>query len=97
MTTRRYEQGRVNYKISPHVEKVEQVIQRVQGASNAQVPIMEEANYVAVVPPDITNGEIRYALLTLTRVITTHVARDVEPRVNALDVTMTSRLGDFVI
>ena len=63
MTTRRYEQGRVNYKISPHVENVEQVIQRVQGASNAQVPIMEEANYVAVVPPDMTNGEIRESLL----------------------------------
>lgn len=62
-----------------------------------QVCIKYQVNEVAVVPPDITNGEIRYALLTLTRVITTHVARDVEPRVNALDVTMTSRLGDFVI
>ena len=28
--------------------------------------------------------------------MTTHVTRDVAPRVNALEITMTSRLRDFV-
>ena len=49
-----------------------------------------------VVRLDMTNGDIRKDLLALARVITTHVSRDVVPKVKALDSTMNSRLGYFV-
>ena len=49
-----------------------------------------------MVPLDMTNGEIREALLALARAMTTHVNRGVEPRVSFLESTMTSRLRDFV-
>ena len=55
-----------------------------------------QGNEVSVVPPDMTNGEIMEALFALAQVITTHVTRGVEPIVDALGSTMTSRLGYFV-
>ncbi|TMW96390.1 hypothetical protein EJD97_007451 [Solanum chilense] len=55
-----------------------------------------QGNELSVVPRDMTNVEIREDLLALDRFITTHVNRGVEPRVNALDSTMISRLGDFI-
>ena len=61
-----------------------------------QVPIVGEGNDVLMVPIDMTNGDIRESLLSLARSIITHVNRVVEPRVNAFESTMTSRLIDFV-
>ncbi len=49
-----------------------------------------------MVTPDMTNGEIKEALLDLTRAMTTHVNSGVEPRVDVLESTMTYRLWDFV-
>ena len=46
-------------------------------------------------PPDMTNGEIRENLIALARPMTTHVNRDVRPRVS-LKSTMTLRLRDFM-
>ncbi|TMX03945.1 hypothetical protein EJD97_012851 [Solanum chilense] len=61
-----------------------------------QIPIGGEGNEVPAVPPDMTKGEIREDILTLTRAFTTHVTRYIGPRMNALENTMTSRLRDFV-
>ena len=61
-----------------------------------QVPLGGEGNEDTVVPPDMTNRQIREALLSLVRTMTTHVNRGIEPMVNAIESTMTSRLRDFV-
>ncbi|TMX04190.1 hypothetical protein EJD97_010881, partial [Solanum chilense] len=66
-----------------------------QGDKNNQVPIMEEGNEVLVVLLKMANGEIREALLTLARAMTTQVNRDIGLRVNAMESTMTSRFRDF--
>ena len=55
-----------------------------------------EGNEVPMVPPKMTNGEIIEALLALARAMTTHVNRGDEPRVNAMESTMNSRLREFV-
>ena len=47
-------------------------------------------------PLEMTNREIREALLVLARTITTHVNKGIEHRLNAIDSTMNSRLRDFV-
>ena len=52
-----------------------------------------QGNEVPVVPPHMTNGEIREAILALARVITTHVTMGVEPRGDDLGSTLTSRLA----
>ena len=44
----------------------------------------------------MTNGEVRESLLTLARVLTTHVTRGIDPRVNVVEITMTSTLRDFM-
>ena len=49
-----------------------------------------------MVPPKMTNGEVREALLALAQAMTTHVNRGIEPRVNVVESTMTSILRDFV-
>ena len=49
-----------------------------------------------MVPPDMTNGDIRKAQLALARAMTTYVNRGIEPRVNGRESTMTSRLREFV-
>ncbi|TMW95587.1 hypothetical protein EJD97_008631 [Solanum chilense] len=90
MTARRLEEGKVNEEIPPQVEQV------LQGARNTQVPIVEGGNDVPVVPLEMTNGEIRETLLALALAITTYVNRCVDPRVNAMESTMTSRLRYFV-
>lgn len=46
-------------------------------------PIVEEGNDVPVVPPGMTNVDIR-ELLYLARAMTTHVNRGVEPRTKAM-------------
>lgn len=49
-----------------------------------------------MVPRDMTNGNIRDAIIDLARVMTAQVNMDVEPKVNAFESTMTSRLKDFM-
>ena len=85
--SRRVEENDVNEEIPPQVEHV---------AQGDEVPIGGQGNDVLVVPPKMTNGEIREALLTLARDLTTHVNMDVAPRVNVVENTMASRLRDFV-
>ena len=58
---------------------------------------VDQGNEVPLVPPDMNNREIREATLTLARAMTTHVTRDIGPKVNALESTMTSSLRDFVM
>lgn len=53
---------------------------------------MHGGNEVLMVPLDMTNAEIREVVLVLSRVMTTHVNRGIEPRLNALEITMNSRL-----
>ena len=67
--------------------------QRLQGD---QVPIGNQDNEVPVVPPAMTNEEIRAAFLTLAHAMTAQANRDVGPRVNANESTAASRLRDFV-
>ena len=57
---------------------------------------MGGGNEVPVIFSDMTNGEIREDLLALALAMTTHVNRGIEPRVNVLESTMTSRLRDSV-
>ena len=44
----------------------------------------------------MNNGDIKEALLTLTRALITHVNMGVEPRVNVVESSMTSILRDFM-
>lgn len=44
----------------------------------------------------ISNGEIREALLTLARAMTTQVNNGIGPRVNAWEISITSILSDFM-
>ena len=44
----------------------------------------------------MTNRDIRDALPTLARAVTTHMTRDIGPRVIALESTMISRLTYFM-
>ena len=57
---------------------------------------MEGCNKAPMVPTEMTNVEIKEALLTLDRSMTTQENRDIGPRVNAMDSTITSRLREFV-
>ena len=93
MAVRRLDEQRVDEEILPQVEEVEQVR---QGAQGDQVPIGGQGNEVPVVPPDITNGDIRDALLAISRALTTHVNMGIAPRVNIVERTMTSILRYFL-
>uniref|UniRef100_M1DSB0 CCHC-type domain-containing protein n=1 Tax=Solanum tuberosum TaxID=4113 RepID=M1DSB0_SOLTU len=53
-------------------------------------------NQVSVEVPDMTNEEIRSAFLTLARAMKAQETRDVGPRVNVNEGTITSKLRDFV-
>ena len=82
----------MNEEILLQVEQVEKVprgAQGAHGARDAQVPNAGGGNDVSVVPPEMSNVEIREAFLTLARALTTHVNRGIEPRVNVVDSTMT--------
>ena len=57
---------------------------------------MGGGNDVPVVPPEMTNREIREALLTIALVLTTHANMGSAPRVIIVESIMTSRLRDFV-
>ena len=75
MNTRRMHAKRVDEEMVNEgiPSRVEQVSQGVQVPQVEQVPITNEGNEVSVVPSDITNGEIREALLTLDQTMTTQV------------------------
>ncbi|TMX05787.1 hypothetical protein EJD97_024853 [Solanum chilense] len=90
---RRVEENEVQEEIPPQVEEVEII---PQSAQSDQVPIVEGGNDVPVVPLELTNREIREALLALARAVTTQVTLSMKPRVNVVEKTMTSRLRDFV-
>ena len=49
-----------------------------------------------MVPPYINNGDIKGPLLVVAQSMTTHMTRDIRPRLNTLETTMYSRLRDFV-
>lgn len=49
-----------------------------------------------MVPPYMTNGKIKEALLSVARAMSPHVIRGVEPRVNTMGITMIPALRDFV-
>jgi len=71
-------------------EFLPKVIKCLQGD---QVP---QENEVPAVPPDMTNEEIRTAILTLARAMTAQVNRDGGPRLNANEGVVASRLRNFV-
>lgn len=103
MNTRRTPARRVDQEviegIPPWGEQVPQGGQAplgVQVPQGEQVSIVGQWNEVPVVSPDMTNGEIKEALLILARAMTTQVNRDAWPKVNALQSTMTCILCDFV-
>ena len=87
---RRVGEEDVNEEVPP------QVVQNGQGVQCNQVPIGEQENEVPVVPPDMTNEEIRSAFLILARAMAAQATRDMGPRVNANEGTMASKLRDFV-
>ena len=93
MPARRVDEEVVNEGVPPQGGQAPQGVQVPQGE---QVSIVELANEFLVVPPNMTNEEIREAFFTLARAMTTQANRDVELRMNALQSTMTSRLRDFV-
>ncbi|XP_049391309.1 uncharacterized protein LOC125855610 [Solanum stenotomum] len=82
---RRVEEKNVNEGVPPQGE---------QGLQGGQVPIGNQGNNVLVVPPDMTNEEIRVALLALARAMTGQANKDVGPRLN--ESTLASRRRDFV-
>ena len=67
-------------------------MQNGQGVQCNQVPIGEQQNEVPVVPPDMTNEEIRSAFLILARAMAAQATRDMGPRVNVYESTVASRL-----
>ena len=100
ITAKRLDEGMMDEEVPLQVEQVEKVPQGAKDAEvpslGVQVPIEHQGNEFSVVPLAMTNGEIRLALHTLARALTTHVNRGTEPRVNIVESTMTSRLVDFV-
>ncbi|WMV13523.1 hypothetical protein MTR67_006908 [Solanum verrucosum] len=88
----------MNTRSNPRRAKEENVDRGVppQGLQGDQVLIGNQENEVSVVPPAMTNEEIRAAFLTLAQAMTAQANRDVEPRVNANESTTASRLRDFV-
>ncbi len=60
------------------------------------MPIYGGGNEVPVVPLDMNNGDIREALLTLDRALTTSVNMGLAPRMNVMVRTKISRFTDFV-
>ncbi|TMX04363.1 hypothetical protein EJD97_009502 [Solanum chilense] len=97
MAARRLEEERVNEEVPPQVEKVPQGGKGVQGSQDAQVspqgdpiPIVEGGIEV----PDMSNREIREALIAIARAVTMQDNLNMMPR--AVESTITSRLRDFV-
>ena len=57
---------------------------------------MEGGNEVSEAHPELTNREIREALVALGQAMTTQINLSMMPKVNVVKSTMTSRLRDFV-
>ena len=57
---------------------------------------VEGGNEVLVVHPILTNQKIREALISITRAVITEAYLSTNPRANLVEITMTSRLSDFV-
>ena len=99
MNTRRFEEGGVQDEV-PQGGLAQQGVQVPHDAQmppqGVQVPIGCQGNDVHVVPPDMTKCEIIESILALARAMTAHVNKGVEPRVNVVESTMTSRLRDIV-
>ena len=64
------------------------------GLEDGQDPQSDE---LLVVPPEMTNQEIRASFLNLAYDITAQANRDVGPKMNALESTMASRFRNFVM
>ena len=88
--TRRVEENEVIEEIPPQVDEVYQVTQ------GDHVPIVEGSNDIPVVPLELSDGDVREALLALAQAVITQVNLTMVPRVNVVESTMTSRLSDFV-
>ncbi|TMX01730.1 hypothetical protein EJD97_023781 [Solanum chilense] len=96
MDARRLEEERMNEEIPPQVEQVEQVPhdgEGVQGAHGCQVPIVGECNEVL---PEMHIRDIRVVLHALDRAVITQANLSMVRRVNVVEITMKSRLTDFV-
>ena len=57
---------------------------------------MEGGNDILMFPLELSNSDIRDALLYLVQAMTNQVNLSMVPRVNVVDNNMTSRLRDFV-
>ena len=94
---RKVEENDVHEEISPKVQQVSQGSLGFQSPPKSeQVPIAEGGNDVPVKPSELSNSDIREALLALSRIVTTQANLCMVPRVNVVERTMTSRLKDFV-
>ncbi|TMW97737.1 hypothetical protein EJD97_005056 [Solanum chilense] len=92
-SARRYKNHKVQEEISTQVEEVEKV---PQGSQGDQVPNIEGDNEVPEVHLELTNREIREALVSLAQALTTQMNLNMVPTINVVKRTMTSRLRDFV-
>ena len=84
--------------VPPRGEQVPQGGQNPQGKQVTQgenVPIVDQQNKHLVIPLDMSNKELRGALVTLYQAMTTQANRQVLPRMNARESTTTFRLRDF--
>ena len=91
--TKRVEENDVHEEIPSKVEEVEKF---PQGSQGDQVPNVKGGNKVLEVHPELSNREIREALVALAQAVTTQINLIIMPRVNVVERTMTSRLKDFV-
>ena len=79
-SARRFDEEVVNEGVPP---KGRQDPQNVKVTQGEQVPIANKGNEIPVVPPDMTNYEIKSALFTVTRAMMDQANRDVGPRMKA--------------
>ena len=93
--SRRVEENDVHEENPFQVEQVEKV------HKCAQVPphddqVVEARNDFPVVPPELSNRDIREVLLDFSRAVTIQENLTMEPRVNVVERTMTSILRDLL-
>ena len=88
MAVKRLGEERMIEEIPYQVKKVPEDGKGVQGAQGDHVPNMEGGNEY---PSELSNRDIREALLALARVVTTQVNLSMVPRVNVEE--STRRLG----
>ena len=78
---RRVDEKVVNGGVPHRVEKLPQCVHVPQ---DEQVPITNQGNELPVVPQDMTNEEVRGALVSLAPIMTSQTNRDVGPYINTL-------------